>query len=903
MLSDLFIRLRSLFRRGTVEAELDDELRSHLEHLVEKCVRSGLSRDEALRRARIEFGGIDQVKDECREAWGVNLIETVWQDLRFAVRLLSKTPLTSAAALFSLALGIGANTAIFSLIDAVMLRMLPVRDPEQLVQIKFRSPQSANLRQSVTNPIWEQVRDRQDVLSGVFAWGPDTFDLANGGEQDSVHGIYASGGYFATLGVRPAAGRLLSPSDDLRGCGGAAVLGYGFWQRRYAGAPSAIGSMIRLDGHQFPIVGVSQRGFTGADVGEPLDVAIPICAEAILHGKDSFLDDRSAWWLLMMGRLKPGTTVEQTAARMNVLSPRIFSASVPLDWDSASQQLFREYSLVADPAGSGTAGFTGIRKQYGQPLEILMVVVALVLLIACANIASLQLARSAARRREIGLRMSLGASRTRLLRQVLTESLALSLSGAALGALFARWGSVFLVRMVSPSHDALFLDLSLDTRVLVFTSAIAVLTGLLFGVSPALATTRTPAVAAIKETLEQAGGGRSQSAAARWIIAAQVALSLTLLVGAGLFIRTFTNLMSVDAGFDRSNVLLVDTNIHNAQIPGPARIPFYGQMLARIQALPGVVSAGQTWMRPLSGSEWNNNIEIPGRQLPNGVDPLTYLNWITPDYLATMRTRLTAGRSFDARDSASSLPVAIVNQTFARRFFPGENPLGMRFGTGERGPVRAKWLQIVGVMQDAKYDDLREDFVPVAYFPLAQMADVGESSTFEIRTAANPSSLIPAVRDAIGSVNRVASLEFFTLQQEADDTAIQERLLAVLSGFFGALALVLTAIGLYGLMAYVVTLRTREIGIRVALGASRSSVLSLVLGDLAALVIAGSAAGAAIAFWLTRYVQHLLFGLPSIDGLSFALAAAALAVIVIAASFLPARRAMRVNPMVALRYE
>jgi len=429
------------------------------------------------------------------------------------------------------------------------------------------------------------------------------------------------------------------------------------------------------------------------------------------------------------------------------------------------------------------------------------------------------------------------------------------------------------------------------------------LTGLLFGVSPALATTRTPAVAAIKETLEQAGGGRSQSAAARWIIAAQVALSLTLLVGAGLFIRTFTNLMSVDAGFDRSNVLLVDTNIHNAQIPGPARIPFYGQMLARIQALPGVVSAGQTWMRPLSGSEWNNNIEIPGRQLPNGVDPLTYLNWITPDYLATMRTRLTAGRSFDARDSASSLPVAIVNQTFARRFFPGENPLGMRFGTGERGPVRAKWLQIVGVMQDAKYDDLREDFVPVAYFPLAQMADVGESSTFEIRTAANPSSLIPAVRDAIGSVNRVASLEFFTLQQEADDTAIQERLLAVLSGFFGALALVLTAIGLYGLMAYVVTLRTREIGIRVALGASRSSVLSLVLGDLAALVIAGSAAGAAIAFWLTRYVQHLLFGLPSIDGLSFALAAAALAVIVIAASFLPARRAMRVNPMVALRYE
>jgi putative ABC transport system permease protein len=903
MLSDLVIRFRSLFRRDKVEAELDDELRSHLEQQVEKYVRSGLRREEALRRARIEFGGLDQVKQDCREARGVNLIETILQDLRFAVRLLCKTPATSTVALLSLALGIGANTAIFSLVDAVMLRMLPVRDPGQLVQLKFRSPKSANLRQSVTNPIWEQVRDHQDVFSGVFAWGPDTFDLANGGEQDSVHGIYASGSYFVTLGVRPAAGRLLIPSDDVRGCGGAAVLGYGFWQRRYGGAASAIGSMIRLDGHPFPIVGVAQRGFTGADVGEPLDVAVPICAEAIFHGKDSFLDGRSTWWLLMMGRLKPGTTVEQAAARLNVLSPQIFSASVPLDWDSASQQLFRKYSLLADPAGSGTGGFTGIRKQYGQPLEILMVVVALVLLIACANIASLQLARSAARRREIGLRMSLGASRTRLLRQVLTESLALSLSGTVLGAVFARWGSVFLVRMVSPSHDALFLDLSLDMRVLAFTSAIAVLTGLLFGVAPALGATRTPAVAAIKETQEQAGGGRSRSAAVRWIVAAQVALSLTLLVGAGLFIRTFTNLMSVDAGFDRNNVLLVDTNIHNAQVPDSARVPLYGQMLARIQTLPGVVSAGQTWMRPLSGSEWNNNIEIQGRQLPTGVDPLTYLNWITPDYLATMRTRLISGRSFDARDSASSLPVAVVNQTFARRFFPGENPLGKRFSTGERGPVRAKWLQIVGVMQDAKYDDLREDFVPVAYFPLVQMADVSESSTFEIRTAADPNSLIPAVRDAIGSVNRVASLEFFTLQQEADDTAIQERLLAVLSGFFGALALVLTAIGLYGVMAYVVTLRTREIGIRVALGASRGSVLSLVLRDLAALVVVGSAAGAAISFWLTRYVQHLLFGLRPIDGLSFVLAAAALAVIVIAASYLPARRAMRVNPTVALRYE
>ncbi|MGB6690868.1 MAG: ABC transporter permease, partial [Terracidiphilus sp.] len=494
MFSDLLIRLRSLFRRPAVEIELDDELRFHLERQVEKYVRSGVPRDEAMRRTRLEFGGLDQVKQDCREARGVNLIETVIQDLRFAIRLLRKTPVASGVALLSLALGIGANTAIFSLIDSVMLRMLPVRDPEQLVQLRFKAPASPNGRQSVTNPIWEQVRDHRDIFSGVFAWGPDTFDLANGGEQDNVHGIFSSGGYFATLGVRPAAGRLLNPADDVRGCGGAAVLGYGFWQQRFAGAQSAIGSMIRLDGHLFPIVGVAQRGFTGTDVGEQLDVAIPICAEAILHGKDSYLSDRSAWWLLMMARLKPGVTVEQASARMKVASPQIFAASLPLDWPAASQQMFRKYSLFAVPAGSGTGGFVRVRNRYSQPLEILMVVVALVLLIACANIASLLLARSAARQQEIGVRMSLGASRGRLFRQVLTESLALSLSGALLGAAFARWGSAFLVRMVSPSHDALFLDLSLDTRMLVFTSIIAVLTGLLFGVLPALGATRAPVI-------------------------------------------------------------------------------------------------------------------------------------------------------------------------------------------------------------------------------------------------------------------------------------------------------------------------------------------------------------------------------------------------------------------------
>ena len=895
--------LTLLFRKTKLDSQLDSELRFHVEQQTAENIAGGMNPAEARRRALAEFGGLESRKEEARDARGTHFVETLLQDIRFAFRILRKTPLITGIAILSLALGIGANTAIFSLIDAVMLRMLPVQNPEQLAQILFRSPTTSRLRPNVTNPIWEQVRDHQDAFASVLAWGATDFDLADGGQENTVSGIYASGSYFKALGVRPAAGRLLAPSDDVRGCRGVAVLGYGFWQSHYGGVESAIGSFIRLNGYSFPIVGVAQRGFSGTDVGTSLDVAIPICAEAILDGKNSSLDVRDDWWLSMMGRVNPGVSIEKASARMQALSQPLFGAVVPPAWPAKYQDVFRKYSFAVLPAANGAGGPFGLRSQYRQPLEILMFVVGLVLLIACANIASLLLARSAARQREIAVRLSLGASRGRLIRQVLTESVVLSGVGALLGVFFARWGSTLLVRLVSTQRSPVFLDLKMDSRVLAFTIGIAVLCGLLFGILPAFRATRVSPMSAMKEGQSQGAGGRSQSVAARWIVAVQVALSLVLLVGTALFIHTFTNLMALDAGFDRNNVLMVRTNIHNLQIPEPARAPLYGQMLAKLQAVPGVVSASQCWMTPLSGMQWDNSLAIPGGSLPTGADPDILLNWVTPDFFATMRTPVVEGRVFDARDTATSTPVVIVNQLLARTYFPGQNPIGKHLLANNKDMLSKQPMEIIGVTQDAKYTSLREDFRPEAYFPLTQIGAVGEDTTFEIRTAMTPGALIPAVRDAMASINKSASLQFTTLKQQADDSVLQEHLMAVLSSFFGGLALLLTAIGLYGVMAYVVTQRTHEIGIRMALGAQQASILRLVMRDAAVVLVAGVTAGLLGSIWITRLVRQLLFGLTPNDPLTLALAIAALVAVALVATYIPARRAMKVDPMVALRYE
>jgi putative ABC transport system permease protein len=903
LLQEILGGLRAIFHKSEVEQELDEELRTYMETEAAEKMKAGMSREEAMREVRLKMGSPEGVKEEVRSVGWETFAETLWQDIRFAVRVLRKTPVITAVALLSLALGIGANTAIFSLIDAVMLRMLPVQNPEQLVQIVYRSPVSPHPRPGFTNPIWEQVRDHQDVFSGVFAWSPKSFDLADGGEENNIRGVYASGSYFATLGVRPAAGRLLSPPDDVRGCSGVAVLGYGFWQQHFGGAESAVGSAIRLNGHSFPIIGVAQRGFTGTDVGVPLDVAIPICAEAILDGKNAMLDVRDDWWLAMIGRLKPGMSIAQAGERMKVLSQPLFGAVVPPGWPAKDQDTFRKYAFHVTPAATGTGGFFGVRRLYRQPLEILMFVVGLVLLIACANLASLLLARAAARQKEIAVRLSLGASRARLVRQVLTESIVLSGAGAILGILFARWGGSFLVHFVSRAHNQIILDLRIDSRILAFTVGIAVLTGLLFGILPAFRASRITLTSAMKGENAESSDGYLPFRSERWIVAVQVALSLILLIGAGLFVRTFLNLMKQDAGFDRNNVLLVQTNIHNAKIPEPARAPLYGQMLAKLQSLPGVTSVSQTWQMPLSGWEWNEDVHVPGYQPPAGVEPLVYLDWVTPGYFSTMRTPLLQGRTFHASDSAGSTRVTVINDLLARTYFPAQNPIGKHLRFDDKRRFNSQPLEIIGVVKDSKYDSLDQDFLATAYVPLAQIGGVAEDSAFEIRTAMNPATVIPAVRDAMASVNKFASLQFTTLKQQANESVIQQRLLAVLSGFFGGLALLLTAIGLYGVMSYVVTRRQREIGIRMALGAQPGRILRLILRDVATLLIAGIAAGLLGAWWATRFVEQFLFGLKPYDTATVGMAVFVLIIVALLAGYLPARRAARLDPMQVLREE
>jgi predicted permease len=901
MLSDLLIRLRALFRRNTVESELDDELRFHFEQEVEKFLQSGLPVSEARRRASLNFGGAAQIKEECRDARGVSFIETLLQDIRYGLRILGRTPVVTGVAILSLALGIGANTAIFSLIDTVMLRMLPVQKPEDLIQLLRLDPvRGGDGVASFTNPLWEQVRDYQDVFSSAFAWSENRFDLAQGGAVQYVSGIYASGDYFTALGVRPSAGRLIAAADDTRGCAAVAVLSYGFWQNHFGGTPSAIGSTLSLNNHPFQVIGVSSPGFYGVDVGNKFDVAIPICTAEVFDGKDSRLDHRSTWWLSIIGRVKPGISPDQLKAKLGVLAPQIFAGALPNDWDEKGRADFLKFTLLASPAARG---MSYLRSQFQLPLNVLMAVVGLVLLIACANIASLMLARATLRNKELAVRKALGASRARLIRQLLTECILLSSAGALVGFLFARWGIVLLVRYISTERNKVFLDFSLDARVLDFTAVIAVLTGVLFGVLPAFRSTRVSLTSAMKGSQASEGERRLRFRPAKWIVASQVALSLVLLVASGLFLRSFVKLAALDIGFDRNNVLIVRADLHTAKVGPEQRLVTYEQIETRLRALPGVVSAGRSVMTPISGFEWNQVIQTDSANAPAGEDALAYFNFISPGYFETMRTPLLAGRAFNDHDTKTAAQVAIVNQTMARKFFPNADALGNYFRTEPDPGKPAPKFQIVGVVRDSKYDSLREETLPTAFFPISQVPEGDDAESFVLRTAMNPMAMTPAVQEVVAGVNKAVPLEFYTLAEQVGDSLVQERLLATLSTFFGGLALLLAMIGLYGALSYLVAQRQTEFGIRMALGAPQDSILRLVMRDVVIVLVGGVAAGVCISLATVGLLQKMLFGLGARDTVTMITSVGVLSAVAFLAGYLPARRAMRVDPAAALRHE
>jgi putative ABC transport system permease protein len=902
MLNDLLFRLRSIFRRKAVESEADAELRFHFEHQIEKNIRAGLTREEAQRRARIDFGGHEQLKEEIRDARGVSLIETLMQDIRYGVRILGRTPVITCVAILSLALGIGANTAIFSLIDTVMFRMLPVREPQELLQVRVQDVQSPSEEPDswFSNAVWEELRNRQDVFSGTFSWSRDRFDLAQGGAVHYVDGIFVSGEYFNTLGILPAAGRLLANADDQRGCLGAAVLSYGFWRDHFGGAQTAIGSTISLDNHPFQVVGVSSPGFYGVDVGNKFDVAIPVCAAAIFDENNSRLDDRSSSWLHIFGRAKPGVTPDQRKARLGVLSPQVFAAAVSRDWSDREQQFFLRLSLVTSP---GATGISYLRSKFEQPLRILMAVAGLVLLIACVNIASLMLARAAARNREIAVRKALGASRSRLVRQFLTECMLLSSAGALLGLLVARGGAALLVRYLSTGKTKVFLVFAVDSRVLGFTVAIALLAGILFGILPAFRSARVSLTSAMKSSQAFDSERRIRFRPARWNVAAQVALSLVLLVTSGLFLRSFVKLSTLNAGFDRKNVLIVHADLHTAKVPPEQWLTDFDQIGARLVSLSGVVSVGRSLFTPISGVAWVQTIHTDWSRNLRGNAAQAWFNYVSPGYFETLRMPVLAGRDFNDRDTKTAPMVAIVNETLARKFFPNRNPVGETFRIDAPPTKQSPPIEVVGVIQDSKYGSLREGALAKVFFPVSHVPRHGDAEDFVIRTAPPPMSLASAVQDAVASVNKAIPLEFSTLAEQVNDSLVQERLLASLSTFFGALALLLAMIGLYGAMSYLVAQRQTEFGVRMAIGAPQKSILGLVMRDVVIVLVGGLAAGACLAFATVGVLQKLLFGLAPHDTFTFAAAIGVLVGVAVVAGYLPARRAMRIDPIVALRYE
>jgi putative ABC transport system permease protein len=826
------------------------------------------------------------------------------EDIRHAIRTLRKSPGFTAVVILSLALGIGANSAIFQLIDAVRLRSIPVKDPQQLaiVQLADRTGWRGNQAsefETLTNPLWERIRDSQDVFSGVLAWANNGFSLGAGSDAHPARGLFVSGDLFRVLGVPPLMGRVFTTADDQRGCGTpGAVISYSFWQRELGGDASVIGRKLTLNYHPVEVIGVTGAGFHGLEIGRSYDVAVPICSQAVLWSEGNWLDAGTVWWLNVMGRLKPGSTFEKANAQLRIDSPRIFQATLPANYPAVNVKDYLKFKLAAVPAGSGVSS---LRNHYSDPLILLLATAGLVLLIACANLANLMLARATAREHEIAVRLAIGASRFRLIRQSMAESLLLAAAGGGLGFLLSSMLSEFLVTRLGTPGDPLFLDLQPDRRVLLFTLGLACLTCVLFGLAPAIRATRVAPGEAMKANSRGVTSSRERFGLRKILVMSQVALSLVLLVGALLFAGSLRNLLSVDAGFQQSGVLIANLDFSRAKIPAERRVAFKRDVLQRIRALPVVDAAGESGIIPLSGGGIGNNVWIDGTDA--GRKLMSNFNWIGPGYLRTMGMPLLAGREFDDRDSISSPRVAIVNQTFARQLGLGDNPVGRRFRREATPGEQELVVEVVGLVRDTKYFDLREEFKPIAFLSTAQDKDPDPFARILVRSTAPLADLTGGLRNVIAAVNPEISIDFRPFEAIVREGLMRERLMATLSGFFALLAALIAAIGLYGVMSYLVVRRTNEIGIRLALGAGRGNILALIMREAAILLAIGLAAGTVAALVTVPVAGSLLFGLKPYDPTMLVLAAALLAAVTAAASYLPARRAARLEPMSALRQE
>jgi len=887
---ELLARLRSFFRKRERDEDFDAEIATHLEMLIQENRQRGMSPEGARRAALISIGGMEQAKELHRDNRSLPQLETFAQDIRYALRTMRNNPGFTSVAVLSLALGIGANTAIFSLIDALLLRSLPVRNPQELVQVQMTMP-GAPTPSSFSYPLVRALSDQSEIFSGVCGFSNDVFDTGRREAPEPVTGTWLTGACHEMFGLVPVAGRLLTREDDRPGAPSVVVISDTYWESRFGRDPSVIGGQLAISGVAATVVGVSPRSFTGATIGEVSHIAVSIGSMARALPDRSSLLEASARWLQVLARPHHGVSREQITARLAVTWPSLVSVAIP---DSMAASRRRQMTSTINVIPGGT-GWSSLRLRFSQPLVVLMAVVALILLIACANIANLLLARATGRRREIAVRLAIGAGRTRLVRQLLTESILLSLSGAILAIALASFGSRFLVAMLSSGQESMIvLDLNPNWRVLGFITSMAFGTALAFGIVPALQATAIGPTHAITGTSVRITGSRSRLGA--MLVTAQVALSLLLVIGAGLFLRTLQNLRSLDPGFRRDGVLLVEVNGRKLGYRGPQLTAFYHELLQEMEALPGVASASFSFTTPVGKGQVSQRIAVSGQSVPNEE---TLVNLIAPRFFETLHTPLIAGREFTPGDTATAQGVAIVNQAFVRRYFQGVQPLGQHLSIV--GQANAG-MQVVGVVQDAVYESLREPPPPTVYAPFSQRGG-NSRAVFEIDTRGSLAQLVASVRARIQPKSPGSPIRIGTLTGQIESSLVQERLMAALAGCFGVLALLLAAIGLYGLLAYSVARRSSEMGIRMALGAERRQVLWMISRDAIKLLLGGVALGLPAALAASRLVSSMLFDLTPSDPATMLAATALLMFAGLLAALLPAYRASRVDPMVALRYE
>jgi putative ABC transport system permease protein len=897
MLSDLLHRVRALVSRRAVEREIDDELRYHLDRQIDVYEARGLSRDEAVRRARLEFGGLDQLKEEYRDALGVRLADDLRRDLRTAIRSLRATPMVTAVALLSLALTIGANTAIFSVLNALVVRSLPVREPGRLIHITDSVPRDGGIRvRAWSAPAWERIRQRPFLYERATAWSFVQFDLASGGETQFVEGMWADGGYFDALGVHAALGRTFSPTDDQRGGGPdgpVTVISYGYWQRHFGAAVDVIGRSVQLNSVRFTIVGVMPPEFFGLEVGRTFDFIVPLQTEALIRGRDSVLDENASNFLTIVGRLRPDQTLESAAQQIRTVQDDIMPAA-----DRAAP-------LTAVAAATGRSD---LRSAYVRPLQFLSTIVGLVLLVGCVNIANLLLARTIGRRHELTVRLALGASRGRVIRQLFAESVLLSAAGAGLGVALAAYLADALVSQLSSSINPVFLDVQIDARVLAFTALVTMFTTVMFGTMPAMWASRTEPTDALKGH-SRVSDDRTQRRFMGSLVVVQVALSLILVVAAGVFIRSFVWLTNRPLGFTPESVVVVTVDAQRAVPDAAARLGVYEQARDAVASIPNVASAAISFLTPMGRGGFTPPVRIPphapGQQAievgPNGN---VFGNLVSPRWFATLGTPLVAGRDFSEQDRKGAPPVVIVNERFARELLGGSSPIG-RVVTLFAGRPFAMSAEIVGVATDLVGTAPQDPAFASWYLPIAQLDIPGfslSSARLSVRAQdGSPLLLTAPIEQAIATVNPQLALTFQGLHGQIQTRLARERLMAQLAGFLGGLALLLAGLGLYGVTSYAISKRRAEIGIRLALGAEPRRLVILVLTRVALLVGIGLAMGTGGTLWASRFVEGLIFGLPVRDPITVAGAVLVLSVIGVVAAWLPARRASHLDPTTVLR--